>query len=98
MYPVFIFAGQISFYRYNAFRHHMMNSREQHKKIRAQQRIREESEMEYQCTDCCIAFQDKKSHQRHMAEEHENKTEHQYHCAKCDIHLKSESAFKSHNR
>ena len=75
----------------------MLNSREQHKKIRAQQKIREEAEMEYQCKDCCIAFKDRKSYQRHMTQEHENKTEHQYHCAKCDIYLKSESAFKSHN-
>ena len=30
--------------------------------------MEKEAEMEYECSDCCIAFQDRKSHQAHMTE------------------------------
>ena len=88
---------QISFFRYNAFKHHMNNSKEQHKKLKAQKKAKKELDLEYHCKECCIAFPDRKSYQRHMSDEHQSLTDHQYHCQKCDVHLKSESAFKSHN-
>ena len=49
----------------------MNNSKEQHKKIKAQQKAKKELDLEYQCKECCIAFRDRKSHQRHMTDEHE---------------------------
>ena len=52
----------------------MNNSKEQHKKIKAQHKAKKELEMEYQCKECCIAFKDRKSYQRHMSDEHQGST------------------------
>ena len=44
-------SGQISFYRHNAFKHHMNNSKEQHKKMKAQQKAKKELDTEIQCKE-----------------------------------------------
>ena len=61
---------QISFFKYTAFKHHMFSSLELHKQQKKKKKMEKEAEMEYECSDCCIAFQDRKSHQAHMIEEH----------------------------
>ena len=50
--------------------------------------MKKEAEMEYECVDCCIAFQDRKSHQAHMIEEHSESTENPFFCQKCNVYLK----------
>ena len=52
----------------------MNNSKEQHKKMKAQQKAKKDIEMEIQCKECCIAFKDRKSYQRHMSDEHQGST------------------------
>ena len=52
----------------------MNNSKEQHKKIKAQQKAKKELDTEIQCKECCIAFKDRKSYQRHMSDEHQGLT------------------------
>ena len=79
---------QISFFKYTAFKHHVMNSVDLHKKLKKQEKKKKESEMEYECSDCCIAFQDRKSHQAHMIEEHSDSVENPFYCQKCNVYLK----------
>ena len=50
--------------------------------------MEKEAEMEYECSDCCIAFQDRKSHQAHMIEEHSDTAENPFFCQKCNVYLK----------
>ena len=52
----------------------MNNSKEQHKKMKAQQKAKKEIDTEIQCKECCIAFKDRKSYQRHMSDEHQGLT------------------------
>ena len=52
----------------------MNNSKEQHKKIKSNQKARKELDVEYKCKECCIAFKDRKSYQKHMSDEHEGLT------------------------
>ncbi len=56
--------------------------------IRKKEKLRKDAEMEYECTDCCIAFQDRKSHQNHMVEEHSNTQRNPFYCQKCNVYLK----------
>ena len=88
---------QISFFKHTAFKHHVLNSVELHKQLKKKEKKKKECEMEYECSDCCIAFQDRKAHQAHMIEEHSDSVENPFFCQKCNVYLKSESAFKSHN-
>ena len=79
---------QISFFKYTAFKHHMFSSLELHKQQKKKKKMEKEAEMEYECSDCCIAFQDRKSHQAHMIEEHSDTAENPFFCQKCNVYLK----------
>ena len=79
---------QISFYKHTAFKHHVLSSVELHKQLKKKEKKRKEAEMEYECSDCCIAFQDRKSHQNHMIEEHSETVENPFYCQKCNVYLK----------
>ena len=79
---------QISFFKHTAFKHHVMNSVDLHKQLKKKDKKKKESEIEYECSDCCIAFQDRKSHQAHMIEEHSDSVENPFFCQKCNVYLK----------
>ena len=79
---------QISFFKYTAFKHHMFSSLELHKQQKKKKKMEKEAEMEYECSDCCIAFQDRKTHQAHMIEEHSDTAENPFFCQKCNVYLK----------
>ena len=79
---------QITFYKHSSYKQHMRTGKKTHAEIEARNKGEE-----YECSDCCIAFMDKKAQIKHMADFHKNP----FYCAKCDVQLKSESSFKSHN-
>ena len=70
------------------FRHHVLSSVDLHKQLKKKERKRKEAELEYECVDCCIAFQDRKSHQTHMVEEHSESAGNPFYCQKCNVYLK----------
>ena len=79
---------QITFYKHSSYKQHVRTNKKTHAEIEAKNK-----DEEYECTECCIAFMDKKAQIKHMADFHKNP----YYCSKCDVQLKSESSFKSHN-
>ena len=79
---------QISFYKHTAFKHHVLSSVELHKQLKKKEKRKKDAEMEYECSDCCIAFRDRKSHQNHMIEEHSEMEGNPFHCQKCNVYLK----------
>ena len=85
---------QISFFKHTAFKHHVMNSVELHKQLKKKEKRKKDAEMEYECPDCCIAFQDRKSHQTHMIEEHSDSVENPFFCQKCNVYLKVSTKYR----
>ena len=86
---------QISFFKHTAFKHHVFNSLELHKQLKRKEKMKKEAEMEYECADCCIAFQDRKSLQAHMIEEHSDTSENPFFCQKCNVYLKVRNQYFS---
>lgn len=87
---------QISFYRETAYKHHMSSNVDFHKKIEEKNRNQKEEKEIFSCSKCSIVFKDRVSHRKHMAEEHST-GQHPFFCQMCNVYLKCEAAFKSHN-
>lgn len=84
---------KISFYKNSSYKQHMHSSQKAHKE--ALERSKDDEE-EFECSDCCIAFQNREARAKHMSTEHASGKDANY-CQICQVQLKNESAFKSHN-
>ena len=91
---------KISFYKLSSYLYHKNVSQELHNRTKLRLRQEREHTLDedeyYECSDCCIAFSDRVNQQKHFAEVHFT-VDHPFHCKSCNIILKNESAFKSHN-
>jgi len=92
---------QISFYKRTSYLQHMRSSKKAHKDLaRGVSTVEEEDEdacpSEFACVECREVFRDRAALLRHINAEHNAKRK-SFYCVICDVFLKNEAAFKSHN-